>query len=150
MNANDRNASLPNDTAKRRPNWVLVAQFALLIPLLLLGGQAVFSGMTEGRCFIWPGIGTQFAGGYSERAFDQIAPGQSQTDVVKLLGQPLRTGRERCAPSGHAAWRRGDETWFYSQDSSSSVRGGDWAWLSREVVFRDGRVTQTVRWTYHD
>jgi hypothetical protein len=34
--------------------------------------------------------------------------------------------------------------------SYPSQLGGDWAWLAREVVFRDGRVVQTVRWTYHN
>jgi hypothetical protein len=117
--------------------------------LAVAGGQIVLSGMSEGYCHVWPSIGTRFAGDYSEGRFARVKPGMSHTDVLRLLGEPLSKGfNGPPAPSGWTLWRRGDETWQYARDTSS--RGGDWAWLSREIVFRDGLVVQTVRWTYYD
>ncbi len=113
-----------------------------------LGGQVVFSGMSEGYCLVWPGIGTAFAPGFSHRGFARIKPGMTTTEVAALIGEPLGQTYGRGSPAGWATFRAGDVTWGYSHDSSKL--GGDWAWLAREVVFRDGRVTQTVRWTYYD
>lgn len=113
-----------------------------------LGVQLVFSGMSEGYCIVWPGIGTRFTSDFTHSGFARVKPGMTPEQVVELIGQPLGTSRSGCAPSGWPAYKTGDLTWGYSQDSSRL--GGDWAWLAREVVFREGRVVQTVRWTYHD
>ena len=134
---------------RQRPDWVLGVIAVCAGLLSLVGAQIVLSGMSEGYCIVWPSIGTAFAADYSERGFDRIKPGMTQVEVLQLIGQPLGKGfNSRPSPSGWDQWRRGDETWTYSQDSSA--RGGDWAWLSREVVFRQGVVVQTVRWIYYD
>jgi hypothetical protein len=129
---------------------VAVRGFALTagIVVLVLVGQMVISGMMEGYCHVWPSIGTRFSSGYSERAFDKIVPGMTEAEVSHLLGPPLHSHEGSPAPYAPATWQHGDRTWSYSQDSSA--RGGDWAWLSRQVVFREGRVVQAVRWVYHD
>ena len=109
----------------------------------------MLSGISEGYCIAWPGIGTQFTPGYSHLGFVRIRPGMTEEQVLTLLGRPLSQGfNQRTAPPGWPKWQRGDETWTYSTDSSR--RGGDWAWLSREVVFRQGLVVQKVTWTYRD
>ena len=110
--------------------------------------QAVMSGVLEGYCIAWPGIGTHFSRSYSHLGFARIQTGMTKDDVLAVLGPPLSSGTGRPAPSGWPQWRTGDLTWTYSRDSSA--RGGDWAWLSREVVFRDGVVVQKLKWTYHD
>jgi hypothetical protein len=134
---------------RRRPRWTrrrLAVRLALLVPLALLL-QGVFAGMTEGYCIIWPSIGTRFAPEYSERGFDAIKPGMTQQQVAALIGQPLGWGYHT-APPGHALKKAGDVVWSYSTDTDG--RGGDFAWLSREVVLRDGKVAHTVRWIYYD
>lgn len=129
-------------------NWILIGVFCLTCTFSALMVQALLAGMTERYCIIWPGIGTHFAAGYTERGFARIQRGMSKQQVQQLIGQPLSTGHN-CAPSGWDRLEPDDETWTYSSDGSSH-QGGDWAWLSREVVFRSGRVTQTVRWIYYD
>ena len=116
--------------------------------VVLGGGQLVLAGISEGYCVVWPSIGTRFASEFSERGFTRVQRGMSREQVRTLLGYPLSISSVRPAPSGMPEWQRGDETWQYSQDSSAM--GGDWAWLSREIVFRHGAVVQTVRWIYHD
>ena len=129
----------------RRSAWViLVVMFAV--------GQTVLSGVSEGYCIVWPGIGTHFAPGFSHLGFARIRPGMTQERVRALLGEPLgkqvaRRILGRSVP-GASPLEQGDEAWNYSGDSGRL--GGDWAWLSRQVVFRDGVVTQKVKWTYHD
>jgi outer membrane protein assembly factor BamE (lipoprotein component of BamABCDE complex) len=66
--------------------------------------------------------------------------------VVALLGRPLYTHEFWRSHPAYEAW--GDEVWSYTSDGAAPW--GDWAWLSREVIFRDGRVVQRVNWTYHD
>lgn len=115
---------------------------------IALGGQLVWSGITEGYCFVWPGIGTQFTSEFSHWGFARIKPGMTPEQVVALIGSPGGVSQSRGSPSGWPAYKFGDVTWSYSGDSSKL--GGDWAWLAREVVLREGRVVQTVRWACHD
>ena len=110
-------------------------------------GQVVISGMTEGYCILFPGIGTRFAPGYSERGFNAVRPGMSEQEVIALIGKPLSEGSQ-VAPSGRLLAKAGDIVWAYSIDTNG--RDGDWAWLSREVVFRNGRVAHAVKWIYYD
>lgn len=141
-------AAPPPRRLSASPEFLRTLTVILLLLVAGMGAHVVYTGMTEGYCEIWPGIGTRFTADYSERAFDRIQPGMTSAQVLALIGPPMHIGRGGCAPPGHALWRRGDVSWAYSQDTSD--RGGDWAWLSREVVFRDERVVQTVRWVYHD
>jgi hypothetical protein len=121
--------------------WVVCLSF------IFLSGQLLLSGMCEGYCIVWPGIGTRFTRDFSHWGFARIKPGMTGEQVKALIGEPMGVGYG-CAPSGWPLRKPLDITWGYSSDSSA--RGGDWAWLSREVVFRDGRVVQTVKWTYYD
>lgn len=131
----------------RSGTLIQIGLLTLLVVLAGLLGQAVFAGMSEGYCLIWPSIGTRFAPGYSESKFNAVQPGTSRQEVTALIGRPLGEG-PFSAPPGHALAQPGDVVWQYSSDSSA--RGGDWAWLSREVVFRNGKVAHTVRWIYYD
>ena len=146
----------PAAAAPRRA-WVRRRNFALLVALgvmallgAFLGGQLILSGMSEGYCIVWPSIGTRFAPGYSARGFERVRPGMTKTEVMRLIGPGFRQGiRWRRAPGwDQAEWQPGDESWSYSSDSSAL--GGDWAWLHREVVFRDGVVARKVRWVFYD
>jgi hypothetical protein len=133
----------------RRPDTALRVVAVLTLLATILGAQAVLAGISEGYCIAWPGIGTHFASGFSHLGFARVQPGMTQQQVRTLLGRPLTRGfNERPAPSGWELWRPGDETWSYSMDSSAL--GGDWAWLSREIVFRNGVVVQKVKWTFYD
>jgi hypothetical protein len=135
---------------KPRARWPVVVQSIALVFFAILAGllwQVVLSGMTERYCYLWPAIGTRFSPNYTERGFNAIKPGMTEQEVQALIGQPLTTG-DGTAPPGHALAQPGDLVWTYSSDSSE--RGGDWAWLSREVVFRSGKVAHTVSWIYYD
>jgi len=134
--------SLPARGAqKRRRRRLIEATFMTLVVVTatvgFLGAQLAVSGIIEGYCLVWPSIGTRFAPGFSEENFDRVTRGMTPTEVNALLGVPLDT-----------RGRRNQETWSYSSDSSA--RGGDWAWLAREVVFDDRRVVETTRRIYYD
>jgi hypothetical protein len=114
-----------------------VSALCLLLILAVSGG--------ERYCVFWPSIDTRYAAGYSERGFERVQVGMSEDEVVALIGRPLET---------HAFWKHpaykqwGQMVWSYTQDGAAPW--GDWAWLSREVIFRNGRVAQKVRWIYYD
>jgi hypothetical protein len=130
-----------------RPSAVRISISVLALVFAAAFIQALGAGMTEGYCIVWPGIGTHFARDFSHLGFERIKPGMSEQQVIDLIGRPI-TRDDYCSPSGWPLLQRGDKVWSYSMDSSQF--GGDWAWLSRQVVFRDGRVAQTVKWTFHD
>jgi hypothetical protein len=143
--------AVPKRKERSRDSFLMAIVSAVVVAVLV-GGQIVVSGVTEGYCIVWPSIGTAYAPGYSAAGFAKVEPGMTREKVVSLLGEPLgkRRGSWWAGPSesGNAGSKRNDEVWHYSHDSSAL--GGDWAWLSREVIFRDGVVLRTVSWTYHD
>lgn len=149
MNAKVSDSYMPSPERRARsPDWVLVLVCLITFGAAGFGAQLVLAGISEGYCIIWPSIGTRFAPAFSESGFGRIQPGMTREEVHAILGEPLGKGFVRPAPPGMAIWQRGDETWQYAQDSSA--RGGDWAWLSREVSFRNGVVVQTISWIYRD
>ena len=123
---------------------------AVLWSLLPIGGcfliATFFLGHGEGYCFLWPGIDTKYAPNYNERSFGRVEVGMTKDQVLALLGPPLDThGFYRSHPAYKAS---GDEVWSYTSDGAAPW--GDWAWLSREVIFRGDSVVQRVNWTYYD
>jgi hypothetical protein len=87
-----------------------------------------------------PGLGTDFAPGYTEAGFDQIEIGDSKERVLELIGAPL----ERCDMG-----RSKERFWCYSTDKRYGVF--DLAWLYRAVTFdAEGRVTRLYRDIYYD
>lgn len=92
----------------------------------------------ENYNYIYPSIDTTFAPGFSERAFSQITNGMSASVVTQLLGKPLSEGPAK----------DGTELWSYSTDGKCSW--GDFAWLSRMIWFRDGRVILVERRVYYN
>ena len=94
----------------------------------------------EGYCWLWPSIDTRYAPDYAERKFQRIESGMTQEQVVGLIGQPLR--KQSYLGRDPVRLARREEEWSYTGDGAAWV--GDWAWLSRKVVFNDGRVVQTV------
>lgn len=144
-------AAEPSDRSRRkRAKTPLELWFtgATVFVVALFGGQAALAGICEGYCWIWPGIGTRFAPGYSTWGFETVQPGMTKADVVRLIGPPLGVGVHLYDRPFGPTLERGDELWQYGTDSSG--RGGDWAWLSREVAFRRGIVVEKVYWTFHD
>ena len=117
-----------------KSGWLIGSVLLLTFAFFAL---SVYSRM-EAYCFFYPGIDTRYAPGYSERKFNQITNGMTAEAVVQLLGTPLFQ-----IPKDD-----GKEDWGYTLDGKSSW--GDWAWLGRHVVFRDGKVVETIKHTYHD
>lgn len=125
---------------------LVAATHTVLAGLLISAVAYLALGGMESYCVIWPSIDTRYAPDFSERRFARVEVGMTREQVVGLIGQPLGTGRYY---SGHPAYKTaGDEVWTYTGDGAAWW--GDWAWLSRQVIFRDGRVAQTVYWTYYD
>ena len=91
----------------------------------------------ESYCYVYPSIDTRYAPGFSERKFAEVRAGMSMDEVIALLGQPYHSG------SGRNSVR-----WSYAQDGKCFWT--DWAWLGREIVFKDGRVVERVSLVYYD
>ena len=91
----------------------------------------------ESYCYVYPSIDTRYAHGFSEEKFAEVRAGMSMDEVITLLGQPYHSG------SGRNSVR-----WSYTQDGKCSW--ADWAWLGREIVFKDGRVVERVSRIYYD
>src|SRR5690349_20171514 len=111
---------------------------ALIVLYLGIGG-------CESYCVIWPSIDTRFAPGFSERKFAQVAVGMTAAEVEALVGRPLGTHAYPRRTTHPAYKEAGDEVWTFTSDGAAPW--GDWAWLSRELIFREGRVVQKVFWT---
>jgi len=107
------------------------------VGFVALFGWAYLRG-NEQLCFFWPSIDTRFAAGYSDAAFNAVAPDMSAAAVEHLLGKPLEI-----VPAAD-----GSESWWYTSDGAAPF--GDWAWLGREIVFRAGRVAEINSRTYYD
>lgn len=105
---------------------LLAVSFALM--LLLFWHYAHL----EAYCFFYPAIDTTYAAGFSEREFALIKHGMSKSDVKARLGIPL----------GVQFSNQGD-LWSYTRDGK--CRWGDWAWLCRQVRFKDGKVTEVIK-----
>jgi hypothetical protein len=92
----------------------------------------------EAYCFFYPGIDTQYAPGFSEQAFSQIATGMTVRAVQQRLGTPLDV----------QITADGRQLWAFTLDGK--CKWGDWAWLGRQVIIRDGRVIEVVKRVYYD
>lgn len=118
----------------------------LSMVLGLLAVAYLACGGGESYCVLWPSIDTRYAPGFSERKFAKVEVDMTRAQVVQLIGRPLVTHRWW---RNHPAYKEyGDEVWSYTGDGAAPW--GDWAWLSREVIFRDGKVVQKVFWTFYD
>lgn len=94
----------------------------------------------EAYCFFYPSIDTQFALGFSERAFNEVKTDMPVGVVEQMLGQPLWV--EEYAKNGKTG-----EIWYYTLDGK--CKWGDWAWQCRKINFRDGKVVEVIkRWQY--
>jgi outer membrane protein assembly factor BamE (lipoprotein component of BamABCDE complex) len=97
----------------------------------------------ECYCVFYPGIDTRYASGFSESAFSLVTTGMTAEAVQQKLGAPLHTDTNR----------DGTIRWYYTDDGKCIV--GDWkladfAWLGREVAFRDDRVVQVYKHVHED
>jgi outer membrane protein assembly factor BamE (lipoprotein component of BamABCDE complex) len=91
----------------------------------------------ERYCVLYPGIDTCYAPAFSERKFAQVLIGMSKEEVIRLLGEPY-----------HKSVGRDSVRWFYTQDGKCFW--ADWAWLGREIVFKEERVAERISRIYHD
>ena len=107
---------------------------------LLLPTAFVFScySQMEAYCFFYPSIDTQYAPGFSEPGFSQVSTGMTAQTVQQKLGAPLHT------------YKASDGTEWWSYTSDGKCKWGDWAWLGRQIIFRDGMVIEVVKRVYYD
>ena len=105
-----------------------LAFMALILTLLLLHSNF------EAFCFIYPGIYTRYAPGYSDQAWGQVSTGMTVQAIQQLLGEPLNIQRKERS-----------EIWSYTLDGKCGWRGrklADYAWLCRQVQIDEGRVAR--------
>jgi outer membrane protein assembly factor BamE (lipoprotein component of BamABCDE complex) len=76
---------------------------------------------------------TDFSKEYTESGFTKIKPGMSQSQVLFLVGEPLR--KDSSIESA---------TWTYSRSSRWSH------YRSRGVIFSNGKVKEAFSYTYVD
>ncbi len=95
--------------------------------------------LAGGGCPWHPAVNTEFAEGYSEKAFCSIRKGMSEAEVLALLGEPFRKSETMMAESGSAEFMPVD-CWHYSRKRQDKV--GEFASLVRIVAFRDGTVVE--------
>jgi hypothetical protein len=116
--------------------------FLTLLCMLYLS----FGGL-ESYCYLIPTIDTRYAPECSELKFRLLVKvGMSREEVVQRIGEPLHKGYVHRQRRSHLIPR--DERWSYTQDGAHPW--GDWAWLSRELIIRDGRVVEKNYSTYYD
>lgn len=94
---------------------------------------------TESYCFFLPSIDTKFAEGYSEEKFQNIHNGMTIEKVILLLGSPLETITNKDSKVA---------TLYYSQDGAAPF--GDFAWLGRVVLIKNGLVLDKGATVYYD
>jgi hypothetical protein len=90
-----------------------------------------------GLLVIAPLRNTRTAPGYTERAFRTIKVGDSEERVIDMLGEPLERAPSRSDPSYIYLW--------YAKPIGPSENH-----LLRNVVVRDGEVTQVYRQIWLD
>ena len=105
---------------------VLVAMAALFV-LNVMRTQEMY-------CSFYPSIDTQYAPGYSERAFSAIQAGDTSESVKKALGTPFAY-----LPAGD-----GVSVWYYTMDGKCR-EWGDFAWLLRTVWISNDVVLKTEK-----
>ncbi len=119
---------------------VLRWQFLLAFPIVYLAVLVPLIYFMESYLPIAPSIDTRYAPGYSEGAFDQLAPGDSAEAVRRALGEPLSVVADRS--------RQGREVWWYTADGKCSW--WDFAWLGRNVTIERGRVVSVGKQIWYD
>jgi hypothetical protein len=110
---------------------------ALLTPLTIALVCVCFFG-GESYCFWNPWIDTRTAPQFTEEGFDSLRGGMTTNEVAGILGPPL----------AHSDASEAIQHWRYT--GAGKCRFSDWAWLSREVIFVNGKVVRTEKRIYYD
>lgn len=117
-----------------KPLTILISVFVLVGVVVVLFAFVP----CENYNYICPSIDTKYASRFSESAFSLVATGMQSSAVTQMLGLPLHVVQHR----------DGTETWRYTSDGKCSW--GDFAWLARDITFRDGGVIFVERRVYYD
>lgn len=118
-----------------RSTWKAILFSSSIIVLLFV--VYFFSGIGERYCHFWPTIGTVFARGYSEEAFDRVYVGMRSAEVLRSLGPPLSS---ETTPNGTIEW-------WYTEDKAGVF---DFAWLGRTVTLSNDVVISKEKHVYFD
>jgi hypothetical protein len=113
---------------------ILVSSGVLAVLFVVL----MLSGYSEGYCYFWPSIDTEYAEGYSEDDFEKITVGMSRTDAEAIM----------CAPLGVGTNKSGLVRTSYTCDGAAPF--GDFAWFARGLEISNGVVTRVVKRMYMD
>lgn len=112
--------------------------FVAVAFVFLIGAMFFYCGVIEEYFPLYPAIDTNFASGFSETAFGNVEIGMGEEEVRTMLGEPLWTQKSK----------DGTIKWWYSGDGKS--RWGDFAWLGRSLMIKDGTVSSIERRVYYD
>jgi hypothetical protein len=138
FNSTVRAETTPNRVAKRRA-WAALGIASVVVV------AAVIAGLGPTLVAIWrldgPSImcdptvafitRTEYAPGYTHRAFAKLRRGMTQVDVRTLVGEPLAKQPEKVLA--------GDEMWDYSRGPTARS-----AYRARGVLFKGGVVVNPI------
>ncbi|HLP90977.1 MAG TPA: hypothetical protein VK184_20630 [Nostocaceae cyanobacterium] len=93
---------------------------------------------TESEFFLNPLIDTQLPPGFTLKKFEQIQPGMTKAQVLKILPPAM----EIYTSNNHIVWG-------YGEDGAAPF--GDFAWFRFEIEFdQQEKVLRTKREVFHD
>lgn len=119
--------------SKQAFSFAIVVLGCCCMRFLLFGGETY--------CRWCPDIDTTFAPGFKKENFLQISMGMDSETVISLVGVPF--AKQTPEPDAEL------EIWYYSHDGALG-RWGDKAWISYEVIFRNGKVVSNASKIYYD
>lgn len=98
-----------------------------------------FATTGEGYFIFDPNIDTRYTEKFNEIKFNTIGPDSDTSDVIRLIGKPMRISL------------LDDSTYLWHYTTDGKLKKGDFAWLGREVnINRDGRVIKIIKNIYYD
>ena len=78
---------------------------------------------------------TVYAKGFSEAAFQKVAVGMAEGEVIRLAGKPLET-----------SWTQTPETWLFDERPGGAESRRIFAGNDRAIVFGNDGTVSEVRW----
>ena len=109
--------------------------------IILLGGAVVLASLAiytvlRGTLLSTLVDRTVYPKGFSDAAFQKVAVGMAESEVIRLVGKPLET-----------SWVQTPETWFFDERPGGAEGHKLFGGNERAILFGDDGTVSQVRWT---